>query len=220
MPLRRVLTIVGAFALATSMAEPAKADPIVLDQQHLPPPEFPGVGSTSARITASDFSFRRAQTFTVGREGRLVRVDVLLSGPSSADIRLQILDTVGGVPIFRVLGGTNHATVATDGWWTFDLATGGIPARAGAILGIELVMDATACCAAWLGQTPGGYPRGGDFFNNGEPFFLSNPQLDNFFRTYQDVAPVPEPRTVVLTLFGVLIFLSLQRKRFAMRPLR
>ena len=212
----RVLTrrcaIATLVVLMITTAEKAAADPIVLDQQHLPPPEgFGGPGSTSASITFPDFGFRRAQTFTVGREGRLVRVDVLLAGQNFDSVGLQILDTVGAVPTFTVLGGSHSGSMAADGWLTFDISARGLGVRPGKTLGIELV---SRTFGTWLGHSPSAYPGGGDFFNNGEPFFLSNPDLDNFFRTYVDSgSPTPEPPVAILTLLG-MVFLLANRRRF------
>jgi hypothetical protein len=219
MALARPLLIAAAFVLATTAAKPAAADPIVLDQRYLPPPGWPGIGSTAALTSFPfpDFSFRRAQTFTVGREGRLTRVDVLLETSKLADVRLQILDTSASVPTFTVLGGSRTGTAQADGWWTFELAAGGIPVRTGKTLGIEVVLSTLGggAFATWLGQSPGGYSGGGDFYNNGEPSFLANPQLDNFFRTYQDIsAPVPEPGTMILLGSGLSgLILSACRRR-------
>jgi hypothetical protein len=115
---RKLRVLTRRFAIATlvvlviATGEKAAADPILLDQQHLPPPEgFGGPGSTSAAITFPDFGFRRAQTFTVGREGRLVRVDVLL-----ADIRHRRIPEAA---IFSTTGSLSSCRIQI---WTISFA--------------------------------------------------------------------------------------------------
>ena len=195
-----------------STAGIATADPISLDQRSVPSQPEGADGSTIALLTVPSGAFRRAQTFTAGLSGDLARIDVLLSSVFGTrnlvpgDVLLQVLDTVGGVPISTVLASNHSAVNSVDGWRTFELTTP-IRVESGRILAIELIYPTEQGGFGWRGQQPGThYQPGGDFFLNvsaGVPSFTLNPDADNFFRTFVDTAPTPEPTTVVLALMVI-----------------
>jgi hypothetical protein len=209
---RHAAVVAVAIALLSRVAA-AAADPILLDQLSQPTQSSNDAGSTFAGLSEPDGTFRRAQTFTVGRDGRLARIDVLLIG-DSADLLLQVLDVAGGVPD-AVLASTHSVVNTADGWRTFAL-TDRMLVASGRVLAIELV-NVLGRSFAWRGQEPGPrYKRGGDFFKNVHsdvPSFTPNPMHDNYFRTFVEAAaPIPEPATLVLALSG-LAALSGRRRR-------
>jgi len=65
---RNAAVIAGAIALLSTAAA-AAADPILLDQLSRPTQSSNAAGSTFAGLSEPDGTFRRAQTFTVGRGG-------------------------------------------------------------------------------------------------------------------------------------------------------
>lgn len=204
-PVPHVLATATLIGLVTSA--PAIADPILLDQASVPTQGRNDPGSTFAMLSDPANGFFRAQTFTVGRSGQLARVDVLLIG-DAADVLLQILDTAGGVPMMAVLA-SSHSTLTTDdGWRTFDLVDR-LAVAAGRVLAIELV-NVNNGSFAWRGQEPGPrYAGGADFFRNdfaGFPTITLNPNHDNYFRTFVDTSPTPEPSSIMLTLSAIAMF--------------
>ena len=195
--LPQALATATLIALVTSV--PVRADPILLDQASVPTQGPNDPLSTFAMISDPANGFFRAQTFTVGRSGRLARVDVLLVGEDS-DVLLQILDTAAGVPTMTVLGSRRSTLTTEDGWRTFDLADR-LAVAAGRVLAIELV-NVNNGSFAWRGQEPGPrYAGGADFFRNdfaGFPTITLNPNHDNYFRTFVETAATPEPSTLLL----------------------
>ncbi len=209
--LPHALATATLIALVTSA--PATADPILLDQASLPTQGPNDVGSTLAGLSDPPSGFFRAQTFTVGLSGRLARVDVLLFG--HADVLLHILDTIDGVPTMAVLASKHSTLTSDDGWRTFDLADR-LTVAAGRVLAIELVNVLNAPLG-WLGQQPGPrYGGGADFFRNesaGFPTVTLNPEHDNYFRTFVDTSPTPEPSSMMLTLSALAALVRWRKVR-------
>jgi hypothetical protein len=209
-------------ALAATLALNLRAAQAVtvLDQSFDPavPNIFSGVG----------VEVDKAQTFTVGLAGTLVRVDVNISRsvppppfPPPDDLILDIRPTTAGVPIED-----NTATLAqlvvpaltiptVQDFVSFDLSAFGLAVTAGDVLALALRAPGSSPSGyAWVGASPGGYAGGGEFFRNAGlpllPVLVWTPALnvsgvedDLAFRTFVEVpAGVPAPGSFALLAIG------------------
>jgi hypothetical protein len=168
----------AAIVLASTLPVTGQAlGQIAIDQEHVPSNGLGGLEITANQAVA--------QTFTVGLEGVLARIDITqirhhnCSSPEG-DLELHLRQPVGA-------GGWN--VLLTDsvppgdvpaspfGVVTFDVEAAGIQVTPGDVLNILLSSPGTApggCTYAWNGDLPGTYP-GGD---------ASHPPRDMAFRTW------------------------------------
>jgi hypothetical protein len=167
-----------------------------------------------------------AQTFTVGIEGILSRVDVLVekNGPFP-ELRLDVRPTMDGLPIEddnAVLASVTvplEAIPSPRAFLSFDVSSFRVLVSPGELLAIVLTGN-----ARWYGVAPGiGTPGlvevlaepADDPYPRGAAYFRRPPEAPTFdlpgggrlvadlgFRTYVDV--IPEPPT--LMLFGIGVF--------------
>lgn len=194
MKMRVLCYSVAAIAL---LATAAGATP-VLDQSYT----APAAGSGALSSDFPDPGFRRAMTFTVGITGMLSEVDIEVG---FGTVNLNLLSTAGGVPTTTVVG-TGTFLSASGGWMSFSTS---LAVTAGEVLAIEGVCPSSSC-GFWQGTSPNTYAGGEDFFMNpalGIPTFTPDEigssfhtSLGDHFKTFVDVASVPEPLT--LAVFG------------------
>ena len=198
------LTFVGVLAIATPRQ--AAAAPI-LDQSCCG-------GSTN--LTATFTTLTRAQTFTVGMTGVLTSADVLLSLNGGGTVQFDIL---GGFADGASLAGIGAPLASYNFSWAvgtasptyFNLDFADLAVSAGDFLAIVMRHSVNG---GWIGSTGNPYaggealtttfPAPGTFTNN---LFGSS---DFGFRTYVEIAAVPEPAT--LTLLGCAIGTTLMRR--------
>jgi hypothetical protein len=189
---------------ATALWPMAVAAAPVLDQESW--------ASPSAAVSASFEGFRRAMSFTAGRDGALVRIEVATVEPPASGSSLALLGTEAGVPGGAPLAiGAYAGTVA--GVSAYDFA--GFAQRAGQELAIELRASGTR----WL-VSGEGY-AGGESFSwfpgGGETGFTAN-GLDLLFRSFVEPAAVPAPAGAAL--LGLFALLALRHETITRRPLR
>ncbi len=208
---------------AAAIATNASASPLVLDQSF---ETYGGYASVSADL-------RQAQTFVVGISGELAKLELALRPEdirdltSPAEVQVLIVRTYNHVP--RALPEDVLATATAS----FPNA-GFLPVETGApqsvqpFLWVPIDLPPTAFVAGdelgivlssstshgyqWATAFPGSYPLGegytGPPANMGHP--LSYNQRDYLFRTY--MAPIPEPSTMLFTLFALVTLPHRHRK--------
>ena len=198
--------------LLVTVATPAGAV-VILDQENfIFDPQASGSGS------ATNGTFGRVQTFTVGVAGTLDSVALELLGTTTS---ARILATSGGAPI----GGSGGSTVLASTTvisnvgdiFTFDFSGAGLAVSVGDVLAMEQFGG------TWRGDNNDPYAGGTDYFF--ETFFLNqnwtaNPIFDWNFRTFVDVGPAAVP---VLSIWGragfaiamVVIAFAIARRRRA-----
>jgi hypothetical protein len=186
-----------AALLAAALCPAAPHAAPVLDQD--------AFGSPSTTLAASFPGFRRAMSFTAGRDGVLLRIEIATSDAPAAGSRLALLGTdAAGVPeggplAVGAYGGTDA------GVSTYDFA--GFAQLAGQVLAIELLDSGTS----WLARGDA-YPGGQDFtwiLAGGATGFSAN-GLDLLFRSFVEPAAIPAPAGAVL--LGLFALFALRHK--------
>jgi hypothetical protein len=161
-------------------------------------------GSPSAAVAASFDNFRRAMSFTPGRDGLLLRIEIATSEEPAAGSSLALLGTdAAGVPEGAPLAlGAYAGTVA--GVSAYDFA--GFAQVAGQALAIELLDSG----ARWLVSSES-YAGGEEFAwfpPAGQTGFTAN-GLDLMFRSFVEPAAIPAPAGAAW--LGLLALLALRR---------
>lgn len=165
-------------------------------------------------------AFRRGQTFTVGLNGELDRVEVKIgqfsSLPPTGNPMMSLYSAPTGIPsAFLGSVSTDKANVPVDNdvylgnFVAFDVKLLHISVQAGDVLGIVMDTEMVDDLYFWMDKENDPYPRGAAVsqFGNGPwtPDSLIYPDLgeqDRAFKTY--VNEIPEPTTIVLaTLTGL-----------------
>jgi PEP-CTERM motif len=158
------------------------------------------IGSAEFSASSDSFSFRRAQTFTVGVTGTLVEVDVA-SFTSSTMGFLNLLSTSGGVPSTILQSTSIQSLVNDNGFLDFSVS---LDVTAGEVLAFEYVDHSSG--VALDGTGPGQYSGGQGFFLNPDANVNSfaGSGFDEGFRTFVDngVSAVPEPSTWAMMILG------------------
>lgn len=220
--------VAGVAALALGTAQAALLD------QYFEPTSL-GVSAGLGVFMGRDVS--RAQTFAVGITGQLTGIDLLVDEyQSNADLSVQLWSTVNGIPN----GSSNQplaqgwllaSTVDSDwrnisNFYHVDFGATSPYVTVGENIAIVLHTDSTT----------GGWGLKGDYsssiYGNRETYaygasfekgnagnsWIPTPSIgpvDFGFRTYVDVAPVPEPETYAMMLagLGLLGFVARRRKQ-------
>jgi len=153
-----------------------------------------------------------AQSFTVGMDGELSAVKVLISrdaGNAVGDLIAEIRPVVAGVP-GDAASALASVTIAALSVPVLDIPAGYEPTQADlfSILydapnvsvtsgdSLAIVLSTTVTGGySWVGSCSDGYPRGGRFYDIGSGFVSTSDDL--YFQTL--VGPeTPEPSTVVM----------------------
>ena len=187
-------------AAALSLAAAAAAAPLI-DQSTS---QRPGYGiEVSAPVD---------QTFTVGRPGYLVRLDLLLARLESTTARLtlDLRNPTGLLASWTVDPAPGDAIFGQWGWQTFELLDDAVAVQPGDVL--TLVLTATggtrnATCEEWCwgARDDAAYDRGA---------YSTNPWIDMTFTTWVDDVPpahVPEPGTLALLAVTALAAAAARR---------
>lgn len=154
-----------------------------LDQDYVPNPATNGLEVTANQPVT--------QTFTVGRDGQLTRVDVALinhhRGTPTAPLQVDLVTTdPNGTPTTTALASLTFmpsAVPASRGALSIDLTPFNLTVQSGQVLGLALSTTAAPGGAtyAWWGEAPGGsYHRGQVFIRGTTPLDA----WDVAFRTY------------------------------------
>ena len=208
-------SILAMFVLfGGAMAPIAMASVSVVDQSYVPSLGS-GTGNLSAGFGSINPSQERAQSFTVGLSGDLVRVEVYIhrfsgtSGNLVADIRPV---DASGHPTNTslanaVVAGTDIPTFP-DPVVFFPLDFSGTPiaVHAGDHLAVALHGTAGDITFTWIGDTPGAYTGGA-----GQERVIGNHSWISEFSGTEDLGfrtfvNIPEPAAGVLALFFLVIF--------------
>jgi hypothetical protein len=153
-------------------------------------------------------TFGRTQTFTVGLDGILARVDVMTSAMPD---RVRILQTSGGTPVGGALGlgvlAESTAGVVNGDWYSFDFTAENFVLTAGEVYGIEPMGETGP---GWSGELTGTYTGGQSYFFNTSSSILNWTLYsgDFFFQTFV----VPEPGAAMLFAAGALLTALLRRR--------
>jgi hypothetical protein len=206
----------AALALVATLvfAMPARAE--ILDQS------FEAFSSPPNGHIVSNIQWV-AQSFTVGIEGTLTRVEVEIARNTvapSADLLLEIRRVLPGGGGFEpgafATAAIPAASVPTSfSFHPVDLSAAGVAVKPGDVLAIALQTSAPAGGGlnpyAW--ELDSGYPGGGSFI--ARPTFgqdyTPNPPVDYGFRTF--VQPIPEPSGAVLLGVGAMALIVTRRWR-------
>jgi len=189
-----------ALSLLLAVASPAAGAPI-LDQQA-------EVGQSSAFGLTE---LTRAQTFTVGVDGVLDSVELLLRG--SATTTFEIHATTGGLP---VLGSTPLAstmvtfTAGFASWVAVDFSASALAVSVGDVLAIVQPGGTSTGSGLWWAGSAG-YVGGSLYATNdvSPTAYVEFSSLDFNFRTYL----VPEPTAGLLAAVAALLPLAGRRGR-------
>lgn len=211
MAMRIRSSLVKVCLLASLALVPARAAATpILDQS---------AGADSAKDFGGANITGVAQTFTVGIEGILSRVDLLLLRyrselePVHIEIRRNLTDLTDASLLARVsLDPTVVPPYPGGGWLSIDFSPFGLQVTPGEQLAL-VIRYPIPTLYVW-GVTVG------DIYAGGHSYFFMNDQWnlgggDQHFRTY--VTPVPEPGVLALLAVGGIGYLGVQRRRSASR---
>ncbi len=179
------------------------------------PTLFSGIGGTD-----------KAQTFTVGLTGKLVRIDVdiirQLNAPAFTpqDLKFDIRQTLGGVPIESDVTTLASLVVpyasipTTRGFFSLDISSFDVSVTAGDILAVALRESGNNTDYGLYGRTDDSYVAGAHYFRN--PGFgitswkSTGSGYDVGFKTF--VAPISEPSILFLLGSGLIGLISLRKR--------
>ena len=162
----------------------------VVDQEYVPENEFGGLEVTASQTLA--------QTFTVGKAGTLVKIELpnfkQHRCPTTDPVTVQLQTTTSGLPSGAVLAQATVDPSQVGGVFgppmalVVDLTSGHAEVSQGQVLAIVVSTSApgSGCTYAWSGAIPGTYANGTAVINGAE-----NSARDMSFRTYVQVVPTP-----------------------------
>ena len=213
-----MLPVCGAIALLLSTGRGEAG--LILDQS------FDTSGDYFGAVTNEVFV---SQTFTVGRDGLLSRVDLqvqLGSIPASDDLILTILGTAAGVPDASAVLGS--VSIPQARFPSFDTSNGsfvdvdvsrlGIAVTPGDVLALELSYPTGSGFYHWLDNSlfEGTTYAGGSEFTRlvTDSSWRNEDPWDAGFQTWVEPASaVPEPSSFMLVSIGCLCGIARTRKR-------
>lgn len=201
--------------LSLLLAAPTEAEE-VLDQFH------EGAGGTPAAVSFFQ-GLDRAQTFTVGVDGRLLRAELMLSrtpppGPPVVDVvdlELRATDLDGrpaGPPIALASSVSTDELSPQPAWIEFAFASAGIPVAAGERLALVVRAPFLAFPdgASWAGTLGGAHPGGAGYTGDGGSFQPIPGDFDGNFRTW---VRAPEPGAAATGASAAAALAGLRRAR-------
>lgn len=188
---------------------------VVLDQSQPTDTGASGIG----------VGYERAQTFTVGVDGTLDRIEVSLDDKpvqSTSDLVFAVYETTLGVPNASSIYSGTITTVpsGTPGYVTLDLSSANIPVSTGDQLAIALTTSDPGDVYGWAWDVTASaldpYAGGQIYLRNGTtvPNWVNSPEdtattkWDLVFKTY---VTVPEPASLAVLVLGGL--LTTRRRR-------
>ena len=201
----------GLFFLVVGIAAGGlSAEAAILDQEFDPNP-----GS----LEAHNGLLYRAQTFTVGKAGKLAAVAPYMGGIGSSTF--EIWPTAGGIPFpvpTQPLATTtlNYATGSTQirDFVPWDVSSANIQVQVGDVLAIVQIGNSHTGTGSWWGVSADLYSGGAGFTTittapTGDWMGLN---WDLGFQTY--VEGVPEPAALLLSAFGLTVVGMRRRSRW------
>ncbi|MFC2019340.1 6-bladed beta-propeller [Chloroflexota bacterium] len=183
-------------AYGEDMTVDTAAQPSYLDQSYEPAaPNY-----ASSRLD-------KAQVFTVGITGMLIRVDVDMNRDvgATADLLLDVRPTTGGVPVEDDAAALVTVRIPysqvpdTRSFFVIDFAATPVPVTAGQVLAIVLRSDpddGSMGSYSWTGKSNNEYPGGDHYFRHmpGWPrpqWYIEAGPVGMGFRTYMATPPEP-----------------------------
>lgn len=202
---------------------------VILDQMSAPATTDFGAFLEDVSSVYGDNAYQ-AQTFTVGVNGTLDHIDVLLGAadPSSGSFTFELRSTNGaGAPDYTGLAlatatANYDLTSSTETYTTLDFSSAGIAVSAGdsfAIVGLtgSGVGLSGPHAANWLGSDTDPYSGGAyyaSFFADpGTMLIDGTAGYDLNFRTYVDTSVVPVPATVWLFGSGLIGMIGVAKRK-------
>ncbi len=164
---RRLLRIAPATLLLAGSLAAQSGD--CLDQEYAPSPPTNGLQITPSQAVT--------QTFTVGSDGQLTRIEVPwiehFNGTPTAPLHIELVTTgPTGVPTTQSLASLTlqaSAIPSTRGPLMLDLRSFNVTVQTGQVLGLAMstTTGASRATYAWWGEAPGGSYDGGKSFIHG-----------------------------------------------------
>jgi hypothetical protein len=201
----------------------------ILDQSFIPSPSAAYQGNIIRSFGGSYVD--QAQTFTVGVDGTLTNVEVLIEGfNQTADLLVDIRPTVGGIPILddqAILGEVAIPGTTIPGFpHTFinvDFSSQNIQVTSGSVLALVLKIDRSSVLGgdySWRGETGDLYTSGVAYtradFGSGYEWLAPTSgglTVDYGFKTF--VNPIPIPSALWLFGSGLLGLIGLSKRKMA-----
>ena len=166
---------------------------VVLDQEYNPP---------SPNLFAGNGGLYRAQTFTVGLTGQMVRIETLMQGTGSSVF--EIWNTIAGAPVpivgTALASSTINFSSASPTFAGVDITAANLYVTVGDVLAIVQIGGSSTGSGSWSGRSPGTYGAGAPYtttFSDPSGAWTAD-DWDFGFRTFV----TPEPTSFALAAFG------------------
>lgn len=196
---RRFLAGAG-FGVALILSTPVAATP-VLDQS------YDVIGDTNFNGGSSGYQWQ--QGVTAGLDGLLSSVELNFASTGSTRVFINV-----GAP-WQADSNEFSSTVdvSTTGWTSIDVSGAGIYLAPGDMFSIGVEGFGSGFAPAFTGFQGDGTYAGGALYYNGTGYTNGALTSDINFRTYVDAAAVPLPAAAYLMGSGVLVLVTVFRRR-------
>lgn len=184
---------IQALALvAGAVTAAGSASAAVIDQDHSPGSVF--YNPLGPTYVPNQSTAEMAQTFTVGLQGTLSSVSVLLLTPFPVTVDLRIVPVVAGLPdTGTVLASASWSGTAGLSPISFDVSGASLAVNPGDELAFWL---SASELSRWTSNSVSSYGGGSAFWRfpgatDGSPTSFADIGYDSYFQTYVEVIPTP-----------------------------